>query len=144
MIDRIPFTGGCLCGALRYEVRGAAAETTVCHCSDCRRASGAPFVAWTFFQSGSLSWLHGIPKLLRFAERERSFCGDCGTPLIFFDPATPEWFEVNTCTFDKPEFHAPSNECWLDDHISWARLKQELPTFGNAAPLPPFPRQHST
>ncbi len=128
--------GGCLCGRVRYAVRGPAVQTSLCHCSDCRRASGAPFVAWTFFRSGALSWIEGQPKILKFAERERSFCGDCGTPLVFYDPGITEWFEVNTCTFDDPEPHVPLDECWEGDRIEWIRAVGRLPIYERNAPLP--------
>ena len=42
-------TGGCLCGAIRFRVRDEAIVTTLCHCSLCRRAAGAPLVAWAMF-----------------------------------------------------------------------------------------------
>lgn len=129
--------GGCLCGNIRYTVQGPAAQTTVCHCSDCRKASGAPYVAWTFFPSGApLVWTKGQPKLLTFAGRERSFCGDCGTPLKFYDPSIPEWFEINTCTFDDPTPLEPADECWTVDRIPWTLHLQDLPKFQEYAPLP--------
>lgn len=128
--------GGCLCGAVRYKVRGPAVQTTLCHCEDCRRASGAPVVAWTFFRSGALSWEKGNAKLVIFAERERSFCGDCGTPLMFYDPGIPEWFEVNTCSFDDPLPHAPADECWMEDRLRWLDCLGKVPSFLHSAPLP--------
>ena len=136
MAEKTLLHGGCLCGALRYAVRGPAAQTTVCHCSDCRRASGAPFVAWTFFRSGTLSWTAGRPKMFNFAGRERSFCGDCGTPLVFFDPGIPEWFEVSTCSFDDPKPHQPVDECWTGDRIPWLETIGKLPGYDANAPLP--------
>ena len=39
-------TGGCFCGAIRYEARGTPFDETNCHCSICRRTPGAPFVTW--------------------------------------------------------------------------------------------------
>jgi len=136
MNDEIPLHGGCLCGALRYAVQGPAAQTTICHCTDCQRASGAPFVAWTFFRSGALSWTSGTPKQLNFAGRERSFCGDCGTPLVFFDPQIPEWFEVSTCSLDHPEPHHPTDECWAVDRIEWLNSLGKLPSYDANSPLP--------
>jgi hypothetical protein len=136
MSDETELTGGCLCGAVRYSLPGPATHTTVCHCSDCRRASGAPFVAWTFFRQGTLSWTKGSPKVLVFSDRERSFCGDCGTPLKFYDPGIPEWFEMNTCTFDEPEAHTPADECWTEDRLSWAASHTGIPAFKRDAPLP--------
>jgi hypothetical protein len=128
--------GGCLCGSLRYVLSGPPAQTTLCHCSDCRRASGAPFVAWTFFRSGALSWTEGRPKTFNFAGRERSFCGDCGTPLVFFDPGIPQWFEVSTCSLDDPQPHPPADECWTGDRIRWIDSVGKLRGYEANAPLP--------
>jgi hypothetical protein len=133
-----PFQGGCLCGAIRYQVSGPALQTSYCHCEDCRKASGAPAVAWTFFKTGTLTWLRGSPKVVNFAGRERSFCGDCGTPLVFFDPSIPELFETNTCTLDNPASHAPSDHCWVADEIPWASKLVELPRYELSSP-PPLP-----
>jgi hypothetical protein len=128
--------GGCLCGSVRYTLQSPAVQTTLCHCSDCQKASGAPVVAWTFFHRGALSWTQGNPKTVVHAERQRSFCGDCGTPLMFFDPAIPEWFEVSTCSFDDPEPHVPADECWQSDAISWIDSMGKLSAYQKSSPLP--------
>src|ERR1700752_2191842 len=44
--ERAMLTGGCFCGKVRYEISAAPVGSTVCHCVDCRRATGAPFVGW--------------------------------------------------------------------------------------------------
>jgi hypothetical protein len=131
-----PFEGACLCGAIRYRVGGPALQTSYCHCLDCRKASGAPAVAWTFFKTGALQWLLERPKVIIYAERERSFCGNCGTPLMFFDPALPEFFEINTCTIDDPTLHPPTDQCWVADEIPWVRQLANLPRFEFTSPLP--------
>jgi hypothetical protein len=128
--------GGCLCGAVRYGIRAGALQTTLCHCEDCRRASGAPVVAWTFFPSGSLVWKQGVPKLVRHADRERTFCGDCGSPLTFYDPSIPEYFEANTNSLDDATSHRPADQCWVCDELPWAAAMQSLPRYEQAAPLP--------
>lgn len=129
--------GGCLCGKIRYAVASPAVQTTVCHCRDCQIASGAPLVAWTFFPShADLTWTRGTPKILAFADRLRSFCGDCGTPLKFEDPAIPQWFEMNTCTFDDPSIHPPADECWWTDRLPWVDQLHKIPNFVESAPLP--------
>jgi len=129
-------TGGCLCGAVRYEIRARCLQTTVCHCEDCRKASGAPFVAWSFFPTGSLIWTRGNPKLLLHAERERAFCGECGSPLTFFDPAIPDLFEANTNSLDNPSGYPPADQCWLCDELAWTPHVSALPRFDQSAPLP--------
>jgi hypothetical protein len=128
--------GGCLCGAIRYEVRGPAMQTSLCHCEDCRKASGAPAVAWTFFPQNSLRWTKGTPREIRFAERIRFFCADCGSPLLFTDPSLPEFTEVNTCTLDDPADFPPGDQCWVVDEIPWMHSIPSLPRFELTSPLP--------
>lgn len=135
MSDEI-HTGGCLCGAVRYEIRARFLQSTLCHCEDCRKASGAPCVAWSFFPAGSLSWTKGQPKMLHHAERERCFCGDCGSPLTFFDPSISEVFEANANTLDDPARYPPTDQCWVVDEISWLHVIASLPRYEHASPLP--------
>ncbi len=124
-------TGGCLCGATRYAINAAPRYTSYCHCEDCRRASGAPVVAWTFFPADTLAWIKGTPRTLHFAERERTFCSDCGTPLSFFDPAIPGEFEVTTCSLDHPELYPPRDHTWITDRLPWFETTDATPRHGN-------------
>jgi hypothetical protein len=131
--------GGCLCGTLRYEISGPALQTTLCHCEDCRRASGAPAVAWTFFPPDVLRWTRGTPRKITFAGRERWFCSDCGSPLLFVDPALPEFTEVNTCSLDHPARFPPADQCWTADEIPWMHSIASLPRFDFTSPPPGIP-----
>jgi hypothetical protein len=128
--------GGCLCGEVRYSLSKPALQTSLCHCEDCRKASGAHAVAWTFFHSGALEWTKGKPKTILFAQRERSFCGECGTPLMFFDPAIPHLFEVSTCSLDEPADFPPTDQCWLVDSLPWSGGIPDLPRFVEYSPIP--------
>jgi len=128
--------GGCLCGATRYEAAGPPMQTTACHCEDCRRASGALFVVWSFFKKGSITWAKNEPKIVIFADRHRAFCPDCGTPLTFYDPAFPDIFEINTCTFDDPTPYPPGDQCWLNDKIDWSHTVPDLVQSPETGPLP--------
>lgn len=93
-------------------------------------------VAWTFFRTGAMRWQKGEAKVVAFAGRERSFCGDCGTPLMFFDPGIPEFFEVSTCSLDDPGEFPPVDECWVSDELRWARSLGSLPRYDKESPLP--------
>ena len=84
------FEGGCLCGALRYRATGEARFSTLCHCASCRRAAGAPAVAWVTFAEGSFAFTRGEPVQFRSSPPVvRSFCGRCGTPLSYRHDALP-------------------------------------------------------
>lgn len=129
-------TGGCLCGAVRYEIATPPLGTSYCHCEDCRRASGAPAVAWTFFRSSSLRFTASPPKTLHWAERERTFCPHCGTPISFFDPSIPQIFEVTTASLDRPEDFPPGDHNWVSDRLPWFPTGDGLPEFPENSPPP--------
>lgn len=74
--------------------------------------------------------------MIGFAGRERSFCGSCGTPLMFFDPGLPHIFEVSTNSLDDPGPHRPGDECWTCDELGWLRSEEDLPRFDRESPVP--------
>lgn len=131
--------GGCLCGAVRYELDEPALGTTACHCRDCQKAGGSPVMVWTFFREGALRWSVGRARKIAFAGRERSFCRDCGTPLMFFDPALPHLFEVSTASLDEPGKFPPIDQCWTKDRMPWFGGIHKLSEYGENAPLPEVP-----
>jgi len=76
--------GGCLCGAVRYEVAGPLRGIIACHCSQCRRTSGhyaamtsAPSASLTFSSSATLAWYRSSTTA------ERGFCSTCGSNLFW-------------------------------------------------------------
>src|SRR5262245_23306339 len=56
-------TGGCHCGAVRYEIMGEPIVHALCHCTDCRRHAGAPMVGWTMYPQDALKVTKGSPKV---------------------------------------------------------------------------------
>ena len=76
------YTGGCHCGAVRYEVSGEAQHVALCHCSDCRKAAGAPMVAWVAFADDDFTITKGAVVTHNSSGASmRSFCGTCGKPV---------------------------------------------------------------
>jgi hypothetical protein len=121
--------GGCLCGAVRYEAAGQPYDITHCHCSDCRRSSGAPFVTWASFRRSNFRFVNGQPKELGWAERLRSFCPYCGTPLTFMSGADADEVDVTVCSFDHPEAVTPGDHTWVEDKLPWILLADDLPSY---------------
>ena len=80
------FTGGCLCGALRYEADGPAGYSGYCCCEDCRRASGSGFIPFMNFPASAVTFTGPsrtyVCKSARGGESVRNFCGACGG-LVF-------------------------------------------------------------
>ena len=97
-------TGQCHCGAIRYEVAGDPRDVSLCHCRDCRRAAGAPVMAWAGFAEDQLTVTHGTPKVRNSSGVSmRGFCADCGTGLFYRNAEfLPGVVEVQLTTLDDP------------------------------------------
>ena len=95
-------SGGCRCGAVRYEVR-AVVRNSICHCRDCQRSSGAPMVEWMLADESALS-VQGEPATFESSPGTvRSFCATCGTGLFYRNRAVfPGQVDVQTATLDDP------------------------------------------
>jgi hypothetical protein len=127
--DRVA-EGGCLCGAVRYRAAGAGGHPTLCHCGSCRRASGAPVVAWVTFPRQDFAFTRGTPVRYRSSPPVvRSFCGACGTALTYERADFPEAVDVTTASLDEPERFAPADHTWDAHRLPWLRLSDDLPRF---------------
>lgn len=122
--------GGCFCGAIRYEAKGTPFHETNCHCSICRRTSGAPFVAWFSVPKASFRLLAGEPTRFRSSARgTRSFCPSCGTPLTCELDDFPEEIDVTICSLDNPEAVLPKDHTWTSNRLPWVKLADGLPLY---------------
>jgi len=119
-----------LCGAVRYEVTGTPTNITHCHCADCRRGSGAPFVTWASFRRVDFRLLSGLPRGLRWAGRWRAFCPYCGTPLTFLLKPGAAEIDLTVCSFDDPASVVPADHTWFEDRLPWIHLADNLPRYG--------------
>ena len=121
-------TGGCLCGAVRYEGRGEPYHITHCHCEDCRRSAGAAFVTWCSFRKEDFRFTKGELREIGFAGRLRGFCAACGTTLTFrSSPETTEW-DVTVSSLDHPAEVTPADHIWIEDRLPWIALADGLTT----------------
>jgi len=127
-------TGGCLCGALRYEAQGAARAQTLCHCVSCRLAAGAPSVAWVVFGTDGFRFTSGTPTTFASSPGvTRSFCGVCGTSLTYQHTARPGAIDVTTATLDDANAFAPTKEIWVADKIAWATLDPPIDHYAQSS-----------
>ena len=126
--------GGCLCGAVRYAAAGEPFNVTHCHCADCRRSSGAAFVTWASFRRADFRFTQGEPRVLLWAERLRSFCAACGTPLTFMIAPGAAEVDVTVCTFDQPAAIVPADHTWVEDRLPWILLADQLACFERKRP----------
>src|SRR5436190_6998474 len=108
-------TGGCLCGAVRFTVRGEPVHVGRCHCTDCRKESGSAFTVYgqwpleAFEMTGELTTYEG-----------RGFCGRCGGRLL--NPPEPgdELVEIRLGSLDAAPFELrPEAEIWVIRREGW-------------------------
>lgn len=122
-------SGGCLCGGTRYELKTPPIDVGDCHCIDCRRASGAPFVTWGTVPRDGARVVSGELRRVAHAGRWRSFASCCGTPLFFEEAEDSATLDVTIASLDQPEPFPPQKAIWLEDHLPWVVLDPAVPHF---------------
>jgi len=120
--------GGCLCGAIRYRVSGEPVATTLCHCVDCRKASGGTNVAWAVFDKDRFEWVTGSPSTYESSPGIRWLhCTKCGSLVGYQRSERPDHVDVPTGTLDEPDRFPPDVEIWVKEKIGWETLHPDLP-----------------
>jgi hypothetical protein len=128
--------GGCLCGAVRYAVHGEPIAVALCHCGMCRRAAGAPVVAWALFPLESLEYTAGKPATYASSPGVgRSFCASCGTSLGFTADYIPGLVDVTVASLDDPAALPPQIHIWEGKRLPWLHLSDDLPRYAEDPPL---------
>lgn len=107
-------TGGCLCGAVRYVVRGEPTHVGCCHCADCRKRSGSAFAVYAHWPRSAVE----LDGELADYEGDR-FCPTCGSRFGLIEE---DAFEINLGTLDDPPFDlVPQAELWTKRREPWLR-----------------------
>lgn len=113
-------SGGCSCGAVRYVLDAPPNVVAVCHCSDCRRAAGAPAVAWLILPATAYRVVAGQPAShVSSPPVVRTFCAACGTPLTYRHSDSPDRIDVTLGSLDDPERYPPTIAVFEDEKLSW-------------------------
>lgn len=124
-------TGGCQCGAVRYEAEGAPFYHGLCHCNDCRKSSGAPAVSWIAFPSDKVRVTQG--ELREYASSEhgrRQFCPTCGTGILYFNGAVLQGIaDIQSATLDNTADMAPEVHVQTAERLPWMAHLGDMPEF---------------
>mgnify|MGYP001067819900 CR=1 FL=1 len=133
------YSGGCLCGAVRYEISGNVRTFLHCHCLRCRKSSGTGHASNLIIKPDSVNWVSGEEMLSSFkvpdAERFRTvFCSACGSPLPRIAPDLSMAVIPAGSLDDEPEA-SPVGRIFWDSKASWSCDNSELSHW------PEYPRQ---
>ena len=121
----IHYTGGCLCGKIRYRLSGKPKFPHFCSCDDCQRWSGAPIVAWVDFPCAELVWdgKGEEPTLFRSSEHtQRGFCSSCGGTLCALDDGSG-FVSMTISTMDNPSVIVPKSHSYTEMAPRWLIVK---------------------
>jgi hypothetical protein len=129
-----PFSGGCACGAIRYESTAEPVVILHCHCRDCQRSSGGPFSSFVVVPSATFKLLQGSPRFHASpsemgGQTHRGFCPDCGSPVVTKPDMIPHLVAIRTASLDDPSGFNPQVEVWTCDAQPWDTLNPALPKF---------------
>ncbi len=123
--------GQCHCGGIEFDIHETPSMSTICHCCDCRRQSGAPITAWAMTSVGSLQ-VRGEPKVYSSSDHgRRSFCPHCGTGLFFANAILDQmgFVQVRIAALDNPDAVPPRIQVQTAEHIAWMETAHALPAF---------------
>lgn len=126
--------GGCLCGAIRFEVRRFVGPFELCHCSRCRKAFGSAFASMIGVEAKDFTWLSGVDRIRRFeapvVERppgyQSAFCERCGSPVPGAEEDIP-WFEVPAGLLDDDPGLRPDKHIFVECGSEWFEITDDLP-----------------
>jgi hypothetical protein len=122
--------GGCHCGAVRYRIQGEPVRVGLCHCTDCRRHSGAPVVGWAIFRKEQLQTEGEVATYASSEHGRRQFCPRCGTGLFYLnDVIFAELVDVQLATLDDPDALQPIEQVQVAERIGWMATAHDLPAF---------------
>jgi hypothetical protein len=128
------WTGGCQCGAVRYEVHGEPVVLYACHCMECQKQSASAFGLSMVVRKEDFALVVGEPRRWRrTAESGRTvtchFCGDCGSRVYHNSSRGPEFVNVKAGSLDDTSWLRPAGHLWTKSAQPWVEIPADLPCF---------------
>lgn len=144
MSIKVPFTGGCVCGAVRYEVTAAPIMMFKCHCRDCQHVTGGAFLPGLLVPAAAFRLTKGQLKYhftpsLAGGQHKRGFCADCGSRITGGEsdvrPHKP-FLGITAGSLDDPSWFQPQLDFFVSDAQPWDLMDATLPKFEQYPPPP--------
>ncbi|HEX5258627.1 MAG TPA: GFA family protein [Sphingomicrobium sp.] len=133
-------TGGCLCGAVRYELKSDPFDCGWCHCRTCQLNSGAPAMAFASIERNDWIVTSGAGSIRTIRSSnfgQRSSCAECGTPLYVEVDHQPATTDFSIVTLDDPNLIAPEFHIFWSSKVEWFNPADSLPRHGKFRPDTP-------
>jgi hypothetical protein len=125
----LPLTGGCLCGAVRYELTAPPLSAGYCHCTRCQRRTGTAASAQARVAPGSIRITEGAELVKAYVPQPegfpKAFCSNCGGALWSRDPDDPEVLSVRLGTFDGDPGVRPTWRTFVAYAAAWEPIPDD-------------------
>jgi hypothetical protein len=122
--------GSCLCGTVRYEIRGTPVVVYYCHCGTCRKATGSSFATNVIVLTDDFALVAGRDVLASFEsspKKHRYFCSACGSPIYSQGEQTKQIVSVRCGTLDDALPLRPSVHAYVASKAPWFDICDDLP-----------------
>src|SRR3989344_6434156 len=115
--------GGCHCGAIRFEVKGKPSWVGACHCVDCRKIRGSPFLVFAEYNLKNFKLLKGKPKIYHSSRNvKRSFCSKCSSPISYICSKDKGKIFIAIGIFDNPKKFKIKEHIWKSQKLPWVKI----------------------
>ncbi|WP_316675973.1 GFA family protein [uncultured Tolumonas sp.] len=124
--------GSCLCNAIQYEIEGELGPTMMCHCSKCRKANGSAYAINAAVKTDQFRFFKGQELVSEFESSPgvfRSFCKQCGSPLLSRRPSQPDIVRLRIGTLDTPVDIKPLAHIFVGSKASWDEIHDDIPQY---------------
>lgn len=131
-------TGGCLCGAVRYQCAAAVVLSGNCHCRDCQKASGSAYAPTLFVPRIALTVTGEVRWFEKLADSGlvvgRGFCPHCGSSLFGRTAAMPDLTAIRAGSLDDPSSYHPQVDIYTSRAAPWDFMDPQIPRFPEMPP----------
>lgn len=131
------YSGQCLCGGVKIEIRGAIRDIIHCHCSLCRKSSGTAYATNGFVLSSEFSVIEGKELLSGFSlkqGRQRHFCSNCGSPVYSSNATDPQRIRIRLGILDSEITERPISHNFVSSKANWDNPDEDLPRYDSYEP----------
>lgn len=134
--DAVRFEGGCLCGSVRYTISGPPRVVSYCHCSMCRRSTGAAVSAWVTVARTSVDIRGELGWYDSSTHGRRAFCPSCGSPMLATSTHYSKYYDITIGTLDNPATAAPTRHVFAAYRLPWLDDAASLPAHADDSRSP--------
>jgi hypothetical protein len=132
------YTGGCACGAIRYEIAGEPVFSNDCQCRQCQQESGTGHQSHLTFRRADVKLTGEASHWDMVGDsgnlKTRSFCPTCGSPVYLTFSAMPEFFAVRAASLDDPSRYRPQVLTYAARGYAWDHVDPMLQRFEGMPP----------